>query len=212
MASRAEAADAASVLSGDESAPPSVPAIWKLASDKEVISPDKWKPPAPLPPTPKSASLVHVLPYVLRIASGDASLKMRIIGSMVMLMLSKGAGLAAPILLKNAIDSYPIGPRAAAKWLILMGAAKIVNGLGNELRNIIFAPIPQAAGRRVALHTLRHVLSMDVRFHLERRTGALSKIIDRGTRSVSMMFRAVVFTFLPTFVEMILVCCLLARS
>ena len=61
----------------------------------------------------------------------------------------------------------------------------------------------------MALEVFNHVLSLDLSFHLERRTGALQRIIDRGTRSVSMVFRAVVFTFLPTAIELSLVCGLL---
>ena len=58
----------------------------------------------------------------------------------------------------------------------------------------------------------RHVLNLDLSFHLDRRTGALQRIIDRGTRSITMVFRAVVFTFLPTAVELTLVCALLWRA
>ena len=54
----------------------------------------------------------------------------------------------------------------------------------------------------MAYHTFQHVLDLDISFHLDRRTGALSRILERGTRSVSMVFRAVVFTFLPTMVRL----------
>ena len=70
----------------------------------------------------------------------------------------------------------------------------------------------QAAGRRVALQVFNHVLNLDLSFHLDRRTGALQRIIDRGTRSITMVFRAVVFTFVPTMVELALVCFLLYKA
>jgi ABC-type transport system involved in Fe-S cluster assembly fused permease/ATPase subunit len=57
-----------------------------------------------------------------------------------------------------------------------------------------------------------HVLNLDLSFHLDRRTGALQRIIDRGTRSITMVFRAVVFTFVPTMVELALVCFLLYKA
>ncbi len=62
---------------------------------------------------------------------------------------------------------------------------------------------PQAAGRRVAYHTFAHVLDLDIGFHLERRTGALSRVLERGTRSIAVMFRAIVFTFIPTAIELV---------
>lgn len=64
----------------------------------------------------------------------------------------------------------------------------------------------QAVSRRVAHHTFAHVLDLDITFHLERRTGRLSRILERGTRSTQMLFRAVVFTLLPTALELALVC------
>lgn len=67
----------------------------------------------------------------------------------------------------------------------------------------VTARILQAAGRRVAYHTFAHVLDLDISFHLERRTGALSRVLERGTRSIAVMFRAIVFTFIPTIVELV---------
>ena len=61
----------------------------------------------------------------------------------------------------------------------------------------------------MALQVFNHVLNLDLSFHLDRRTGALQRIIDRGTRSITMVFRAVVFTFMPTAMELVLVCALL---
>ena len=69
----------------------------------------------------------------------------------------------------------------------------------------------QAVSRRVAHHTFAHVLDLDISFHLERRTGRLSRILERGSRSTQMLFRAVVFTLLPTALELILVCATLGR-
>ena len=57
-----------------------------------------------------------------------------------------------------------------------------------------------------------HIMSLDVGFHLDRNIGKLSRIVDRGTRSVAMVFRALLFTFIPTIIELVLVCYLLWRS
>jgi ABC-type transport system involved in Fe-S cluster assembly fused permease/ATPase subunit len=82
----------------------------------------------------------------------------------------------------------------------------------NEVRYIIFAPLGQATARRVGVQLLDHILRLDLAFHLERQTGALSRILDRAQRSVVNIFRAVVFTFIPTVVELVLVCGLLAQK
>lgn len=65
--------------------------------------------------------------------------------------------------------------------------------------------------RRVAHHTFAHVLDLDIGFHLERQTGRLSRILERGTRGTQMLFRAVVFTLMPTALELVLVCTTLGR-
>jgi ABC-type transport system involved in Fe-S cluster assembly fused permease/ATPase subunit len=61
----------------------------------------------------------------------------------------------------------------------------------NETRYIIFAPLGQVTGRRVGVQLLDHILRLDLTFHLERKTGALSRILDRAQRSVVNIFRAV---------------------
>lgn len=66
-----------------------------------------------------------------------------------------------------------------------------VSGICNELRYVVFSPVGQATGRRVAMHFFDHILHLDMAFHLERKTGALSRVMERGKRSVTMIFRAV---------------------
>lgn len=58
----------------------------------------------------------------------------------------------------------------------------------------------------MAHHTFGHVLGLDIRYHLDRRTGELSRVLERGTRSTQTLFRGIVFTLMPTFLELLLVC------
>lgn len=172
--------------------------------------------PADLPPPPKTAGLGDVLPYLTKLALSDPQLYWRLGLSFALMVLSKAAGLMAPVYFKGAVDSLAgqatyAASIAAVTALAWSGACRVVNGLAKEIQHPVFTPVSQAAGRRVAYHTFAHVLGLDITFHLERRTGALSRILERGTRSVAMMFRAVVFTFLPTAVELVLVCAVLAR-
>ena len=69
--------------------------------------------------------------------------------------------------------------------LVLDGAARIMSTLFSELRNALFASVAQKAIRKVARETFEHLLSMDLRFHLSRQTGGLTRAIDRGTKCVA---------------------------
>lgn len=96
--------------------------------------------------------------------------------------------------------------------LALSGLCRAASALSKELQHPLFTPVSQAAGRRISFYALAHVLSLDLHFHLGRNTGALSRMLERGARSIAMIFRAVVFTLAPTAVELVAVCVLLARS
>ena len=174
---------------------------------------------------PSSASLADVMPYLYRISVAQPGTAIRLFVAVFFMIVQKSTGLAVPILFKFAVDHLTAAAvasadsnavaaslRAAAWALVASGAFKAISGLATELRSVAFTPVAQAAGRRVALQVFRHVLNLDLSFHLDRRTGALQRIIDRGTRSITMVFRAVVFTFLPTAVELVLVCALLWRA
>ena len=177
------------------------------------------------PPPPPTASLQDILPYLWNISIIEKGIARRLGLAIAAMMVSKGAGLAVPILFKVAVDhltaaavagagdqAVALSLRAAATVIVWSGVFKAISGVASELRAVAFAPVAQAAGRRVALQVFNHVLNLDLSFHLDRRTGALQRIIDRGTRSVAMVGRAVVFMFMPTAVELVLVCGLLYYS
>eukprot|EP00850_Spirogloea_muscicola_P003591 SM000014S00379 [mRNA] locus=s14:1014211:1019871:+ [translate_table: standard] len=177
--------------------------------------------PLALPEPPADSSIQSVLPYLWALASGDRTLRWRLAVALVLLVAGKAAGLAGPLLFKQGLDglaqagSLSLGQQAvhaAVAALVMSGVSKALSALFNEVRYVVFTPVGQATGRRVALQFFEHILAMDVAFHLERKTGGLSRIIDRGKRSVTMIFRAVVFTFIPTAVELALVCGLLAKQ
>lgn len=173
-----------------------------------------------LPQPPNSSRLREVLPYLWRVACADSRLNGRLLGAVLSLVVAKSLGLCVPLLFKEAVDALAAATggtevalaaaaRAAALALAASAVARAVSGLASELRVFSFTPVAQSAARRVALHAFEHILSLDLSFHLERRTGSLSRVIDRGTRSVAMVFRAVIFTFLPTAIELVAVCVLL---
>lgn len=80
----------------------------------------------------------------------------------------------------------------------------------NELRNAVFARVAQHSIRRIAQNVFRHLHDLDLSFHLNRQTGALSKTIDRGSRGIASVLNAMVFNIIPTVFEMSLVTAILA--
>ena len=184
--------------------------------------------PLPLPRVPASATLSVVMPWLLRLALGEAQLYWRVCAALVALFVSKGTGILAPLYFKSAVDVLSdttlggvgslvrIGTgsylQAAVVALLLSGICRAASQLSKELQHPLFTPVSQAAGRRVSFRALAHVLFLDMSFHLNRNTGALARMLERGARSVSMIFRAVVFTLAPTAVELVAVCAILARS
>jgi ABC-type transport system involved in Fe-S cluster assembly fused permease/ATPase subunit len=178
-------------------------------------------------PPPPSADLKDVMPYLYKISVAQPGTAMRLAFAVCFMLVQKSTGLAVPLLFKTAVDHLTAAAvfssqfnaaavaaslNAAATAILFSGIFKATSGLATELRSVAFTPVAQAAGRRVALQVFNHVLNLDLSFHLNRRTGALQRIIDRGTRSVTMVFRAVVFTFVPTALELVLVCFLLWKA
>lgn len=173
--------------------------------------------PSPLPTTPKAATLEQVLPYLARLAVGEPQLYWRVAGALVALLLSKATGLMAPIYFKDAVDALSLSGTqrhltSALIALLLSGLCRAASALSKELQHPLFTPVSQAAGRKVSFYALAHVLGLDLQFHLNRNTGAVARMLERGARSIGMIFRAVVFTLAPTALELIAVCALLAGS
>ncbi|KAF5840263.1 hypothetical protein DUNSADRAFT_17366 [Dunaliella salina] len=173
-----------------------------------------------LPPPPKASTFTHVLPYLIRLASEERALLWRVGLAFMCLLFSKSAGLMCPIMIRDAVNSFaqhaaaPAGVAAAAatKALLLYGACDALKHCSKELQGPLFTPVSQAASRRVAFHTFAHIMGLDVQYHLERRTGRVARILERGTRSIQMLYRAVIFTFIPTALELLVVCTVLARA
>lgn len=144
----------------------------------------------------------------------------RLFVALFLLIGGKAAGIVGPLLLKWAMDRLQAAPNYLhEQWrnliigaLVLSAVSKAISAGMNEMRYVVFAPLGHATGRRVAVHLLDHILGLDLTFHLERSTGVLARVIDRAQRAVVHIFRAVVFTFIPTAIELGLVCVLLAQQ
>ena len=116
----------------------------------------------------------------------------------------------APFALQGAIDRMAQGDRSATiarswRWCSAMPAARFGGVLFDNLRNAVFERVGQDATRRLARDVFRHLHQLSLRFHLERRTGAVTKVVERGTKSIDTMLYFLLFNIAPTILELALV-------
>lgn len=142
-------------------------------------------------------------------------LRVRVVLALVLLIAGKLVNITIPLFYKQAVDALS-KPRpeliAVPVALILAyGAARVLSQGFNELRNAVFAKVGQRAVRRIALATFRHIHALSLRFHLERRTGGLSRAVERGTAGIEFLLTFMLFNVVPTLFEIAVVCAILWR-
>lgn len=149
----------------------------------------------------------------LVLRSGAPGLGWRIGLALVLIFLGKAAGVAAPVLLGEAINRLseapalaPGGGLGAFFVLLALGFAglRLIAATAPNLREIIFTPVSQATMARAAEESFGHVLTLSLDYHQGKQTGALARIIDRGSRSTDFLIRSVVFNLGPTALELLL--------
>ncbi|WP_428481661.1 ABCB family ABC transporter ATP-binding protein/permease [Pyruvatibacter mobilis] len=146
---------------------------------------------------------------------GRPDLKRRVVLAMIALVLAKAVTVGMPYLYKAAVDSLDAArPEEIALSIVLSliaayGVARILMiGLA-QLRDGLFARVGQNAVRAVGLRTFRHLHALSLRFHLSRRTGGLSRVIERGVKAIEFLLRFTLFNVGPTILELLLVAGLL---
>ena len=152
--------------------------------------------------------LYQLFPYLW--PRGRPDLRFRVVAAVVMLVAAKGANVLVPVALREAVDALggPAGTVIALPLGLLLayGLARVLALAFGELRDALFVKVAQNAIRRIALGVFEHLHALSLRFHLERRTGALSRGIDRGTKGIEFLLFFVLFSVLPTILEIALVC------
>jgi len=140
-------------------------------------------------------------------------LRTRVVIAIVALLAAKAATVYVPFLYKDAVDALTGGKAGDTALIVVPVTLVIAYGVGRimmvglaQLRDAIFAPVEQYATRRLALRTFEHMHALSLRFHLERRTGGLSRIIERGTKALDFLLRFSLFNIVPTILELALVC------
>jgi ATP-binding cassette subfamily B protein len=139
----------------------------------------------------------------------DFELHLRVIFAVLLVLAGKAITLAMPFAYKAVVDAMS-GERAlwtAALMLVVAYAGARLGGvLADNLRNALFEKVGQNAARRLSARVFRHVHNLSLRFHLERRTGSLTKIVERGTKSIDMMLYFLLFNIAPTVIELTAIC------
>src|SRR6185437_5741371 len=148
--------------------------------------------------------------------SDRADLKLRVLGSVVLLFIAKAATMAVPFTFKWATDAltgHGTAPVLASDWLfwavgapvaltLAYGGARILMALLTQFRDGIFAKVAMHAVRRLAYLTFVHMHALSLRFHLERKTGGLTRVLERGRNAIETIVRMVILQLAPTVVEL----------
>lgn len=166
---------------------------------------------ATLPPQANSSggfkALWRFLPMLW--PKGEAGLKARVILAVALVLAGKAAVLLMPFAYKAVIDgmSSRTAPFGVVAGLVAgYATARFAGVLSDNLRNALFEKVGQNAARKLAGQVFRHVHDLSLRFHLERRTGSLTKIVERGTKSIDMMLYFLLFNIAPTLIELAAIC------
>jgi ATP-binding cassette subfamily B protein len=132
----------------------------------------------------------------------------RVILALAFLVTAKLANIAVPMVMKRIVDGLS-GPKqivaVPVALLVAYAVLRLSSTVFNELRDIVFVKVAQRAMRRIALEVFHHLHALSLRFHLERQTGGLTRDIERGTRGISTLLSFMVFSVLPTLLEIALV-------
>ena len=139
----------------------------------------------------------------------NSAVKTRLIVSMFLLVLAKLVSAGTPFLYGYTVDSLVLPDASlfvigAIGLIIAYGLARVLSNGFQQLRDVVFAPVAQRALRSLALETFQHIHNLSMRYHITRRTGGLSRIIERGVKGVEFLLRYLVFSIGPLALELVL--------
>jgi ATP-binding cassette, subfamily B, heavy metal transporter len=153
------------------------------------------------------ATLRRFLPYLW--PADNRALRIRVVAALMLVVLSKAVTLSMGLIYKQAIDRMTPALRPevqiAIALVVAYAGARFVGVLFDNLRNVIFERVGQDATRHLAEHVFQRLHALSLRFHLDRRTGAVAKVIERGTKSIDTMLYFLLFNIAPTVLELVAV-------
>ncbi|TQS72470.1 ABC transporter ATP-binding protein/permease [Rhodobacteraceae bacterium] len=154
-----------------------------------------------------------ILPYLWPSQKDAGWVRRRVVGAVLFLLAAKGVTLATPYIYKLAVDALS-GEADAQALLLPLGAVALTVAYGvarfmasglAEARNALFVPVRTRALKGMALETFVHMHNLSLRYHLGRRTGALSRIIERGVKAVEFVLSFLLFSIVPLILELLFV-------
>ncbi|WP_300031786.1 ABC transporter ATP-binding protein/permease [uncultured Roseobacter sp.] len=155
----------------------------------------------------------RVAPYLW--PKDPAWVRQRVIGAMALLIFSKLISVATPFFYKGAVDALaeegvPMLALGAVGLTVAYGMARLMTVGFQQLRDAVFARVGQRALRMLALETFNHIHALSMRYHITRKTGGLSRIIERGVKGVDFLLRFLLFSIGPLVLELLMVGVILA--
>ncbi len=157
-------------------------------------------------------TIKRVVPYLW--PEGDTGARLRVVVALAFLIGAKLISVVTPLFYKAAVDSLTGEVGDSAAWMLAMGAIGLTVAYGvarflsvgfQQMRDWVFARVAQRALRAMALQTFRHIHALSLRYHLTRKTGGLSRIMERGVKGVEFLLRFLLFNIVPLFIELALV-------
>lgn len=162
-------------------------------------------------------TIVHLWPDIWPSARGD--LKARILGAMVLLLGAKLVTMVVPFTFKWATDALAgisNGSAGDSEWMLWVlaapialtvayGGTRILMALLTQMRDGVFAKVAMHAVRRLAFRTFIHMHELSLRFHLERKTGGLTRVLERGRNAIEVIVRMVILQLAPTIIELAMI-------
>jgi ATP-binding cassette, subfamily B, heavy metal transporter len=162
-------------------------------------------------------TLARLWPYIW--PSDRPDLKLRVVAAIALLFVAKLATVAVPFTFKWATDALtgrPTAPVAGLSWLgwafaapvvmtLAYGGMRILMAIVTQFRDGLFAKVAMHAVRRLAIITFEHMHLLTLRFHLERKTGGLTRVLERGRNAIETIVRMVILQLVPTIVELALI-------
>lgn len=145
---------------------------------------------------------------------GNTKVKVRVLVALALLIGAKILNVQVPFFFKETVDKMNVDwsdatvalPASIVLTVVCYGAARFGSVLFGELRNAVFSRVAQNAIRTVSLETFKHLMKLDLGWHLSRQTGGLTRAMDRGTKGISYVLSAMVFHILPISFEISVVC------
>ncbi|MFV2056620.1 MAG: ABC transporter ATP-binding protein/permease [Thiohalomonadales bacterium] len=137
----------------------------------------------------------------------------RVLLALLALVLAKAANVGIPLMLKDIVDDLNVSTDALVVapmgLLLAYGALRLASGFFNELRDVLFGKVRYRAMRRLTIRTLAHLHELSLRYHLERKTGAISADLQRGSASLSSLLNYFTFNIIPVSLEFLFVAAIL---